>query len=160
MRDLAYSMLLVCASLAATLTASDTAAEPFASSSSVTSTERGTCAPEMTTVTPPSAATASISVSCSSSCSSLTFWPTCCAFLTAVAKRKARRVSEVGAAYSFLLARTRLHHVHAAALAALAAATKQHARVRPRRDAEERQSVARGEQAQKQKRPRGLHLFG
>ena len=45
--------------------------------------------------------------------------------------------------------------------AAIAAATKQHARIRTsRRDAEERQSVAGGEQAQKQKRPRRLHLFG
>ena len=38
-------------------------------------------APEMTTVTPPSAAVASISVLTSSSCSALTFTPTSCAFL-------------------------------------------------------------------------------
>ena len=43
-RCLAYSMLFVCASFAATLTASDTAADPWARSSSETSTERGTCA--------------------------------------------------------------------------------------------------------------------
>eukprot|EP00964_Phaeocystis_antarctica_P129280 scaffold93126_cov64-Phaeocystis_antarctica.AAC.2 len=76
MRPFAYSTLFVCASLTATLTASETASVPCASSSSVTVTEIGTCAPEMVTVTPPLAEVASTSVLVSSSWSSFTFTPT------------------------------------------------------------------------------------